>query len=154
MQASASNTLPPWLVPIFVLALISLVCTLTSWISGWHSLTRRFRANSEPYGDILTAGPFFYKVYFRLWCRYGSVIRMRAADDALYLSVLFPFRIGHPPLRIPWEEIQFGRTTVFFFPYVILTLGREEQIPMRISERMARNLGIFERIEKQILMLG
>jgi len=81
----------------------------------------------------------------RLWSRYSSVIRLTAASDALYASVLFPFRIGHPPLRIPWDEIRFGRTKLLFRTYIALTLGNHEKIPMRISMRMARNLGILDR---------
>jgi hypothetical protein len=80
----------------------------------------------------------------RLWGHYSSVIRLVAADDALYLSVLFPFRIGHPPLCIPWTEIQFGKASFFWRTYVELTLGQQERIPMRISPRMARNLGILD----------
>jgi hypothetical protein len=59
--------------------------------------------------------------------------------------VLFLLRIGHPPLRIPWDEIRFSRTNFFFRSYVVLTLGNEEKIPMRIPLRMARNLGILDR---------
>ena len=33
--------------------------------------------------------------------------------------------------------------------YVFLLLGNEEKIRMRISERMARNLGILERLPGQ-----
>jgi hypothetical protein len=119
---------------------------LISVLSGWYKLSQRFRAQSEPYGQTRSAGPFFYTVYMRYWGHYSSIIRMTAADDALYLSVLFPFRVGHPPLCIPWKEIQFGRTKFFFRRYVVLTLGEQERIPMRISERMARNLGILDRL--------
>jgi hypothetical protein len=54
--------------------------------------------------------------------------------------------VGHPPLRIPWNEIQFGRAKFLWLKFVVLTLGNEENIPMRISERMARKLGILERL--------
>ncbi len=114
-------------------------------VSGWLALAARFRQQSEPYGDTKAAGPWFYSVYMRFWSHYGSIVRMIASDDALYLSVLLPFRAGHPPLRIPWNEIQFSRTKYFWRRYVVLTLGLQEQIPLRISERMARNLGIPER---------
>jgi hypothetical protein len=75
---------------------------------------------------------------------YGNVIRLTAAEDALYLSILLLFRIGHPPLRIPWQDVQFGRSKFLWQQYVVLTLGKQERIPMRISERMARKLGILE----------
>jgi hypothetical protein len=118
---------------------------LISLQSGWFSLGRRFKRQSDPYGDTKSAGPFFYTVYMRWWSKYSSVIRLAAAGDALYVSILFPLRIGHPPLRIPWDEIRFGRTKFFFRTYIMLTLGNEEKIPMRIPLRMARNLGILDR---------
>jgi hypothetical protein len=78
----------------------------------------------------------------RLFAWYHGAIRLTAAQDALYLSVLFVFRIAHPPLRIPWKEIKIAKTE----SYLDFTLGNEEKIPMRISERMAHNLGILERL--------
>lgn len=149
MQTSTHNDLPLWLIPlfpVFFVALWCLICAAIGWLSGWHALAERFRATSEPYGDVHSAGPFFYSVYFRSWAHYNSVVRLSEAQDALYLSVMFLFRIGHPPLRVPWEEIQFRRTEIFFQRYIVLTLGREEQIPMRIPERMAGNLGILKRL--------
>ena len=136
----------PYGVAIFFAILWCVTSYVGSLMAGWHSLSKRFRAQTEPYGEMKTAGPFFYTVYVRFWGHYNSIIRMTATADALYLSVLFLLRIGHPPLRIPWNEIQFGRTTYFFRPYVVLTLGEQERIPMRISQRMARNLGVLDRV--------
>ncbi len=146
MQASPHNLPPysPLLFLVFFAALWSFISIVVSLVGGWHALIARFRAQSEPYGQTRTAGPFFYTVYMRWWGHYSSIIRLAAADDALYLSVLFPYRIGHPPLAIPWREIEFGKTSFFWRTYVELTLGQQEHIPMRISQRMARNLGILD----------
>ena len=65
---------------------------------------------------------------------------------AVSVVALAFFRIGHPPLRIPWDEICFSRTRFFMRTYIVLTLGNEERIPMRISQRLARNLGILGRV--------
>jgi hypothetical protein len=138
----------------FLTTLLVVICFVAFWcaigyfvsfLTGWLALARRFKKQSEPYGEIRSAGPFFYTLYMRFWGHYSSVIRLTAAGDALYASVLFLFRIGHPPLRIPWDEIRFGRTKFFFRTYIVLTLGNEEKIPMRIPLRMARNLGILDR---------
>ncbi len=147
MQANAFSDFlsTPWGFAVFFVTLWCAVCFLISFMTGWFSLGRRFKRQSDPYGETRSAGPFFYTIYMRWWGHYSSVIRLVAASDALYASVLFPFRIGHPPLRIPWDEIRFGRTKRFFLTYIVLTLGNEEQIPMRISLRMARNLGILDR---------
>jgi hypothetical protein len=132
-------------IALFCIVFLCGVGFLISLQSGWFSLGRRFKKQSDPYGDTKTAGPFFYTVYMRWWSKYSSAIRLTAAGDALYISILFPLRIGHPPLRIPWDEIQFARTKFFLRTYLMLTLGNEEKIPMSISLRMARNLGILDR---------
>jgi hypothetical protein len=132
------------IIVFFIVAVWWVTLKSVGLLTGWSTLVRRFRKESDPYGDSKTAGPFFYTVYMRYWTHYSSVIRLTAAADALYASVLFPFRIGHPPLRIPWNEIQIGKAKFLWRSYVLLALGNQERIPMRISERMARNLGIAD----------
>jgi len=148
MQADP-NQMPahfPLIVPVLAIAFFCFISYLTSVISGWHRLAQCFRAQSEPYGETKSAGPFPYTVYTRYWSHYGSVIKMTAADDGLYLSVFFLLRFGHPPLRIPWTEIEISRTRRFLQNFIVLTLGRRERIPMRISERMANKLGLLARL--------
>ncbi|MGD1063477.1 MAG: hypothetical protein ABR860_09470 [Terracidiphilus sp.] len=146
MQNSTfDNFLATLIIVIIFIAFWCAIGYLVSFLTGWLALARRFKKQSEPYGEIRSAGPFFYTVYMRFWGHYSSVIRLTAASDALYASVLFLFRIGHPPLRIPWDEIRFGRTKFFFRTNIVLTLGNAEKIPMCISLRMARNLGILDR---------
>jgi hypothetical protein len=113
--------------PVLFVCLWILVSFLISVIGGWHALTTRFRCDTQPYGDVKTAGPFFYSIYMRLLGHYGNVIRLTAAQDALYLSVLALFRAGHPPLRIPWDEIQFERTSFLWYRFVALRLGTQER---------------------------
>jgi hypothetical protein len=133
--------------PVFFVTLWCFVSFLVSILGGWHSLSKHFRAHEEPYGYVRSVGPFSYGVKMRIGMNYGNVVRIVASDNGLYFSVLFLFRIGHPSLSIPWNEIQLRRTKIMWWRFVVLTLGNEEQIPMRISERMARNLGILERIQ-------
>ncbi len=122
------------------------VCYLNSLIVGWRKLAGRFSTDSEPYGEMPSAGGFPYTVYWRWWAHYSWIVRFKAGNDALYLSVHWGFRPFHPPLRMPWDEIEFGRTTYFWQKLIVLTLGREERIPLRIPERMALRLGILERV--------
>lgn len=150
MQADP-NQLPPYfplIVCAFVVGIFCAVCFLSSLLTGWHALAKRFRAESEPYGVTKSAGPFPYTVYTRWLSHYSFIIRMTAAEDGLYLSVIFLLRVGHPPLRVPWNEVQIQRTKWFWQRFILLTLGTQERIPMRISERMAGNLGLLERIDE------
>ena len=134
---------------IFFLTLWCGISFIISIAGGWFTLSSRFKREQEPYGEVRNAGPFFYTVLMRLRIRYANVLRFTAAEDALYVSINFLFRIGHPPLRIPWEEIKMRRTKFLWLRFVQLTLGSTEQIPMRISERLARNLGILSRVPEE-----
>lgn len=143
------NQLPPHFFLIVPAVIVGIFCAagfLSSLLTGWRALSRHFRAESEPYGVTKSAGPFPYTVYMRYWSHYGCCIRMTVAEDGLYLSMIFLLRIGHPPLRIPWNEVQISRTKYFWQRFILLTLGNQERIPMRISERMANKLGLLERL--------
>jgi hypothetical protein len=136
----------PLLIFCFAASSWVLICYSNSALTGWYRLSQRFTAEQEPSGLTQSAGPFFYAVYMRWWAHYSCIVRLTVAEDALYLSVILPLRPGHPPLRIPWREVQIGRATFFWRRYVALTLGEHERIPLRITEGMARKLGILERL--------
>ena len=73
-----------------------------------------------------------------------SSMRMTTAEDGLYLSMSFISRLAHPPLAIPWNEIQIRRGRFLWIRRFVLTLGNKERIPLRISERIAYELGILD----------
>jgi len=72
---------------------------LLSRISGWHRLASRYRSTQTIDGEtaaLRTAriGPV----------NYHSCVRFRINTEGLGISVASPFRLGHPPLFIPWNE--------------------------------------------------
>ncbi len=79
------------------------VVWLLSWLSGWQRLARHYRTELRPTGKPI--GPF--------WAMLGLVshrgtLTLQAAPEGLYLSIMVLFRIGHPPLLIPWSAIKRG----------------------------------------------
>jgi hypothetical protein len=147
MQANPDNLSPYWLMLFFALwvAWMSLIIYLGSILSGWHRLSKRFLTRSKFTGQMMSTRPFI-NVCMKNWADCSGILRIASDDHALYLSVVFLYRIGHPPLCIPWKEIQFSRTKFLWRRYVVLTLGEQERIPMRISERIASKLGLMERL--------
>ena len=66
-------------------------------VSGWFELLPDdSSATQNPAAKQDPPDRFFTLVYMRYWCHYSSVIRMTAAEDAFYLSVLLAF-----PRRTP-----------------------------------------------------
>jgi hypothetical protein len=72
---------------------------LLSHIGGWARLAKHYRSYGRERGQM------FYLRSARVgWVGYGSCLTFGVNDGGLQMSVLWPFRIGHPPLFIPWGE--------------------------------------------------
>ena len=142
MQDQTLGTIFVVIFPVFFVTVWVLVSYVLSLLSGWHSLARKFRNDTPPTANARAAGPLFYRVNLNDWVGYSSVIRIINAPRGMYFSVVFPFRIGHPRIFIPWDQIKISKTKRWWRNYLVLTLGTEEQIPMRISEAMAREVGL------------
>lgn len=85
------------LIPVFFAGLLVVIAKL----SGWTKLADRFRADREP-----DDGTCFRGQFFRIgWCDYNACMTIRVCPDGLYLAV-WPIFVGHPPLLIPWSELQ------------------------------------------------
>ena len=79
-------------------------CSLT-WamgrFSGWSELARRFRQ------EAIVAGPSFHFQSARIGTvSYNCCFVLRVTRQGLGLSVLLPFRFGHRPLFIPWDQFR------------------------------------------------
>src|SRR5450631_1532574 len=107
---------------------------LVSQLTGWAALSRRFRATSLPPQQVWN----FQTARMRWSTRYGNCLTVGADPAGLYLCTFFLLRIGHPPLLLPWHEVSIRpRGKTLFGRRVQLQLGREEQIPLTITGRLA-----------------
>lgn len=51
--------------------------------------------------------------------------------------MLILFRLGHPPLFIPWDDISASEGHLLFFRYVDLTFRRAPGTRLRLRKRLA-----------------
>ena len=84
--------------PLFWIFVVTLISRM-----GWHALAERF-----PAGDRVTEGESFsmQSLLIGRATRYKNCVGVTAAYDGMGLSVMFLFRPAHPPLFIPWSEIE------------------------------------------------
>lgn len=73
----------------------------------------------------------------RFSSNYNGVLTVGADASGLFMVPLFIFRLGHPPLLVPWYEISTQRKKRFFMDVVELRLGLSEQVPMTIRLQLA-----------------
>ena len=121
---------------IYFLCLWFLVASVVSFVGGWFSLARLYR----------TRVPFIGSKWreqsgqMRCLTNYNRVLTLGTSQEGLYLASMFLFRFMHPPLLIPWSEIKVRRSKGWVFEYVILTMGHDLAIPLRIRAKLAAKL--------------
>ncbi|MGI9471498.1 MAG: hypothetical protein ACR2NZ_08205 [Rubripirellula sp.] len=95
---------------LYFLAVIPLMWCFLSWLmsslSGWSRLAREYRdcgqrSEASASGNIETARLRTGRMGV---INYHSILTFRACDDGLSIGTALPFRLGHPPLFIPWTE--------------------------------------------------
>jgi hypothetical protein len=71
---------------------------------------------------------------------YRHVLNVGSDRIGVYLGVLFLFRVGHPPLFIPWTDIIVEQPkTWFFFRVQTMRLGPNE-IPLKLRRSVVEFL--------------
>ena len=89
--------------PFVFAAFWSFVCGVLGLASGWQGLAGRFRAPGPAPRPVATAHALFGTLGL---VSYRGVLNLDGSAAGLGLSVMVLFRPGHPPLRVPWEEVE------------------------------------------------
>lgn len=123
----------PFRVPLILAGFVAFWCLMSLLISamGWTSLAARYRTDAPAAGRVrpFASGEVGGGTY-----RGALVVGIE--PGGLRLSVLFLFRIGHPPVLVPWADITEARETKRF-------LGRS--VEFRIGTPHATSVVLFGR---------
>jgi hypothetical protein len=105
----ANPVLVVWLlilaVPLLMFGVISVSLLVIAVVGGWRRLAEFFPANDLPAGRR-----FLWQSGSIGWVNYSGCLTIYSGPDGIYLTTMWPFRAGHPPLFIPWSEIHDVRT--------------------------------------------
>lgn len=106
-------------VAIGLIATWIVVSFLISNVGGWGKLAKKYPC------AVACEGRSFYCVSGRIGIAdYGLCLILKVCKEGLRISVLFPFRVAHPPLLIPWEEMHNAFVKrLLWFDYVDLYVG-------------------------------
>ncbi len=122
------------IIPLFFVTLWCAALFAVSRVSGWALLAKRFRTDSPFPGQSWG----WQSAGLRWGCNYNNCLTLGSDPSGLFLSIMFLFRIGAPSLLIPWSEVIVWRRRQFlFFRIVELRLGREQQVPLVMREKLA-----------------
>lgn len=120
------------LFPFFFVSMWCAISLLLSAMGGWRRLAESFAARDEP-----TGRHFFMQSGKIGIVNYGSCLTIHSAPSGFYLSVWLPFRIGHPPLFIPWQEVRNVTTRRFlWFERVVFDVGSPSIASLQLSKKI------------------
>ncbi len=131
----------PWyfflLIPFIFIGTWCLICFLLSRLGGWAGVAKEFRANHVPTGTKL----FGQAAQFGGFCNYNGCLTIIIADEGLYLDIWQLFRIGHPALLIPWDELHNAKQSSFLWmKQVRFDVGKLRITSIRVSQKIAKML--------------
>lgn len=76
----------------------------------------------------------------RYGTNYNNCLTIGASPAGLYMAMPWLFRIGHPPIFIPWNDVTVSRAKVLFWNIVRFQLGRENPITFGFREDLAEQI--------------
>lgn len=91
-------------VPLFLAFFTGLWCMvvlLISYVSGWRTLAKHFRAEDKPSGRFLAMQSLSMNS-----AQYNGALTLGITETGLYLEPIVLFRLGHAPLLIPWTAFR------------------------------------------------
>jgi hypothetical protein len=109
-----------------------LVCFVLSITGGWHVLAARYATKVSFSGER-----FHFRSARVGGVNYGGCLTFGSGPAGLYLAILFPFRIGHPPLAIPWSDVSAREARRWLFHEVELYFANAPGVSLWISRGLA-----------------
>jgi hypothetical protein len=110
-----SEAFPFWLILAIVAGFLVIfpvfwcfVCWLISLIGGWRRLAQAYRTSELPSGHSLFARFVLVGI-----ASYRNTVTLHITPAGLHLAVMPLFRVGHPPLLIPWHRLRSGKPASF-----------------------------------------
>lgn len=110
------SDLPPsivWVIPLYLVfcaAVCLLVTDMKAKLGGWSELARHYRDPEEPPrgGFVVLAGSTvsLRRERMPLPMSYPRCVTLTVSGTGLHLRVLFALRFRHPPLLIPWTQVE------------------------------------------------
>jgi hypothetical protein len=117
-----------------------LLLALIARFGGWRELARRYPGDRAPrqerwaWWEGRRGWWGLTSIRMRWFAGYNSCVLWRADDEALHLRIVPPFNLFHPPLAIPWSEMEVEKVTRL---YLRVRLG---DVPLYLSRRVGAPL--------------
>lgn len=121
----------PFLFPLFFIGMWIVVCFLLAIIGGWSRLAESYQAHAE-----FTGKKWYFQSGRLGLTNYSSCLTIGSNYYGLYLAVFPLFRVGHPPLLIPWSDITTAEHKGWIFSYLDFTFAKAPSTKLRLLRKL------------------
>ena len=126
----------PWIIPVFVLAWGWFVVNGIARLSGWSRLAEQYRATQPFQGERWR----FQSIQMRYLSHYNNCVTFGADLQGLYIAMFFVVRAGHPPLLIPWQDLEIRPKTRWGFGGYELSFPRVPGVTMWVIPKLGEKI--------------
>ncbi|HUN89774.1 MAG TPA: hypothetical protein VMU28_13330 [Terriglobales bacterium] len=133
------NQAPPpwWFIFLAFFGTWFFVMFFISRVGGWSRLAESYRTEQPFLGNLIR----FQAAQLRNRTNYNGCMNFGGDPAGLYMVPMVPFRMFHPPLLIPWEEITTRPVKLWrFWNFIELRFQRSPEIPVKIKQALAEKL--------------
>ena len=124
---------------VFVVGLVALAWVVPLWavgfFGGWRELAGDYPGEHSASGETFR----FQSARLGRWAGYNNVVQVTAGLAGMHLSVFLPFRIGHPPIFIPWSDLRATPERSWMFRVVRLHVARSK-VSLLVTRRLTARL--------------
>lgn len=120
--------------PVLFAGLWTLIVWIIGKTGGWEKLAGQYEFKGKFAGRLFSASGQIGMA------NYGGILRLGADKSGFYIGVIFMFRIAHPPLYIPWEDIRAEEHKSFLTTQARISFAKVPDIALRIPKGTAVKL--------------
>ena len=123
---------------LFGIGLWIAICYGIGLLSGWHDLGRAYRHSGTFDGTRWR----FQSGQMRLLMGIHNALTVGVNSHGLYLAVSMPFRVGNPPLLIPWGDVSVRGSKFLFWKYFEFRFRQAPYVFLRLSASLVDKMRV------------
>jgi hypothetical protein len=125
-------------VVLLVVGLWIFVCYILGLLSGWLDLARAYQHSGSFDGTRWR----FQSGQMRLLMGIHNALTVGVNSQGLYLAVFVPFRVGNPPLLVPWRDVSVRQNKFLFWKYFEFRFRQAPYVFLRLSASLVDKMRV------------
>lgn len=131
--------------PLLFIGMWCAICLLLSATGGWRRLAANYSAQGQPKGQR-----YSYQSGQVGLVSYSNILTIYTSPEGLHLSVWLIFRLGHPPLFIPWTAVHNATTKwILWIELVKFEVGAPKVATIQLSKKIFEIFSSSESVQEQ-----